>query len=309
MSEGPGFFSRLKKGLSRSANSLAGGISDLFNKRKLDEAALAELEDLLIAADLGPAVAARVTAGLAKDKFDKEISDAEVRQALADVVAEILGPLAQPLRIEARNGPHVILVVGVNGTGKTTTIGKIAGQLTAAGKTVVLGAADTFRAAAIEQLEIWGERANATVVRRDVGADPAAVAFETMQRAREEGADVVIIDTAGRLQNKAGLMDELAKIVRVIAKQDETAPHDTLLVLDATTGQNALNQIEVFADVCNVSGLAMTKLDGTARGGVLVAAADKFALPVHFIGLGEGIEDLQPFNAADFSRVLAGLAD
>lgn len=307
MSDKPGFFGRLKQGLSRSASSLTDGISDLFRKRKLDDAALEELEDLLISADLGPAVAARVTAGLAKDKFDKEISDEEVRQALADVVSEILKPLAKPLQINDGATPHVILVVGVNGTGKTTTIGKIAHQLTTAGKTVVLGAADTFRAAAIEQLEVWGERANATVVRRDVGADPAAVAFETMQRAREDDADVVIIDTAGRLQNKTNLMDELAKVVRVIGKQDETAPHDTLLVLDATTGQNALNQIEVFRDVCNVSGLAMTKLDGTARGGVLVAAADRFALPIHYVGVGEAIDDLQSFDAADFSRALAGL--
>ena len=283
------------------------GISDLFRKRKLDDAALGELEDILISADLGPAVAAKVTTSLAKDKFDKEVSDEEVRQALADVVAEILLPLAIPLQIDDGHAPHVILVVGVNGTGKTTTIGKIAWQLTQAGKTVVLGAADTFRAAAIEQLEVWGERANATVVRRDVGTDPAAVAYEAMQRARDDGADVLIIDTAGRLQNKANLMDELAKVVRVIGKQDETAPHDTLLVLDATTGQNALNQIEVFREVCNVSGLAMTKLDGTARGGMLVAAADRFAMPVHFVGVGEGIDDLQSFDAADFSRALAGL--
>lgn len=307
MSDKPGFFGRLKQGLSRSASNLTDGISDLFRKRKLDDAALEELEDILISADLGPAVAAKVTTSLAKDKFDKEVSDEEVRQALADVVAEILLPLAIPLQIDDGHAPHVILVVGVNGTGKTTTIGKIAWQLTQAGKTVVLGAADTFRAAAIEQLEVWGERANATVVRRDVGTDPAAVAYEAMQRARDDGADVVIIDTAGRLQNKANLMDELAKVVRVIGKQDETAPHDTLLVLDATTGQNALNQIEVFREVCNVSGLAMTKLDGTARGGMLVAAADRFAMPVHFVGVGEGIDDLQSFDAADFSRALAGL--
>jgi fused signal recognition particle receptor len=307
MSDRKGFIGRIRQGLSRSANALSGGISDLFRKRKLDDAALEELEDLLISADLGPTVAARVTARLAQDKFDKEVSDEEVRQTLAGVVADILTPVEAPLHIDEGNAPHVILVVGVNGTGKTTTIGKIAQQLTNAGKSVVLGAADTFRAAAIEQLEIWGQRAGATVTSRDVGSDPAAVAFETMERARADGADVVIIDTAGRLQNKAGLMDELAKIVRVIGKQDESAPHDTLLVLDATTGQNALNQIEVFREVCNVTGLAMTKLDGTARGGVLVAAAEKFSMPVHFIGVGEGADDLRPFDADAFARALAGL--
>jgi fused signal recognition particle receptor len=309
MSEKPGFFARLKAGLSRTAGSLSQNITGLFGKRRLDAAALEELEDLLITADLGPVVAAKVTGRLAESRFDKEVSDAEIRQALAEVVEETLTPVARPLNIDPANRPHVILVVGVNGTGKTTTIGKMAAHLQAAGKRVMLAAADTFRAAAIEQLEVWGQRSCAAVVRRDVGADPAAVAYEAMERARAEGIDVLFIDTAGRLQNKADLMAELAKIVRVIGKQDESAPHDVLLVLDATTGQNALRQVEVFTEVARVSGLAMTKLDGTARGGVLVAVAEKFGLPVHFVGVGESLEDLQPFEADAFARALAGLED
>ncbi|MDP6344145.1 MAG: signal recognition particle-docking protein FtsY [Alphaproteobacteria bacterium] len=303
----PGLFLRLKAGLNRTATSLGDGVSALFNKRKLDHAALEDLQDLLIAADLGPAVAARVTEKLAAERFDKEISEQEVRSALSDVVVDILAPVERPLRIDAEHRPHVVLVVGVNGTGKTTTIGKIAKGLRDQGKSVVLAAGDTFRAAAIEQLEIWGERAGAIVVRREVGADPAAVAYEGLERARAEAADVLLVDTAGRLQNKADLMDELAKVVRVLGKLDGTAPHDCLLVLDATTGQNALRQVEVFGEVCDVSGLAMTKLDGTARGGVLVAVAERFGLPVHFIGVGEGIDDLQPFGARDFARAVAGL--
>ena len=306
MSEGkPGLFSRLKAGLSRTANNVTSGVTAVFTKRKLDAAALEELEDLLIAADLGPAVANRVSGRLA-DRFDREVDETEIKAALADVVTEILEPVAKPLVIDGAKRPHVILVVGVNGTGKTTTIGKIAHNLAADGKTVVLAAADTFRAAAIEQLEIWGQRTGATVVRRDVGADPAAVAYEGLHQAQAEGADVLLVDTAGRLQNKTNLMDELAKVVRVLGKLDADAPHDCLLVLDATTGQNALRQVEVFAEVCNVTGLAMTKLDGTARGGVLVALAERFALPVHFIGIGEGIDDLQPFEAEDFARAIAG---
>ena len=305
----PGLFSRLKAGLSRTAGNFTTNLSSVFTKRKLDAAALEELEDLLIAADLGPAVAARVSGKLAADRFDKEISEDEIKSALAGVVTEILEPVARPLAIDQANRPQVILVVGVNGTGKTTTIGKIAHNLRSEGKSVVMAAADTFRAAAIEQLEIWGQRTGSTVVRRDAGADPAAVAYEGLQQAQAMGADVLLVDTAGRLQNKANLMDELAKVVRVLGKLDENAPHDCLLVLDATTGQNALRQVEVFAEVCNVTGLAMTKLDGTARGGVLVAVAERFALPVHFIGIGEGIDDLQPFAAADFARAVAGLND
>ena len=308
MSEGKtGLFARLKAGLNRTAGSIGASLTTVFTKRKLDAAALEELEDLLIAADLGPAVAARVSGKLAADRFDKEVSEDEIKTALAGVVTEILEPVAKPLSLDGGNRPHVILVVGVNGTGKTTTIGKIAHNLQAQGKSVVMAAADTFRAAAIEQLEIWGQRTGATVVRRDVGADPAAVAYEGMRLAQDQNADVLLVDTAGRLQNKATLMDELAKIVRVLGKLDEEAPHDCLLVIDATTGQNALRQVEVFSEVCNVTGLAMTKLDGTARGGVLVAVAERFALPVHFIGIGEGIEDLQPFAAADFARAVAGL--
>ena len=303
----PRLFARLKTGLNRTVGNIGNSLTAAFTKRKLDSAALEELEDLLIAADLGPTIAASVSGKLAEDRFDKEICEDEIKSALADVVANILLPVAHPLRIDAENRPHVILVVGVNGTGKTTTIGKIAHNLTSDGKSVVLAAADTFRAAAIDQLQIWGERAGATVVRRDVGADPAAVAYEGLQTAQARNADVLLVDTAGRLQNKSNLMDELAKVARVLDKLDEGAPHDCLLVLDATTGQNVLQQVEVFSKVCNVSGLVMTKLDGTARGGVLVAVAERFSLPVHYIGIGEGIDDLQPFAAREFARAVTGL--
>ena len=303
----PRLFARLKTGLNRTVGNIGNSLTAAFTKRKLDSAALEELEDLLIAADLGPTIAASVSGKLAEDRFDKEICEDEIKSALADVVADILLPVAHPLRIDAENRPHVILVVGVNGTGKTTTIGKIAHNLTSDGKSVVLAAADTFRAAAIDQLQIWGERAGATVVRRDVGTDPAAVAYEGLQTAQARNADVLLVDTAGRLQNKSNLMDELAKVARVLDKLDEGAPPDCLLVLDATTGQNVLQQVEVFSKVCNVSGLVMTKLDGTARGGVLVAVAERFSLPVHYIGIGEGIDDLQPFAAREFARAVTGL--
>ena len=305
--DNPRLFARLKTGLNRTAGNIGNSLTAAFTKRKLDSAALEELEDLLIAADLGPTIAASVSGKLAEDRFDKEICEDEIKSALADVVADILLPVAHPLRIDAENRPHVILVVGVNGTGKTTTIGKIAHNLTSDGKSVVLAAADTFRAAAIDQLQNWGERAGATVVRRDVGTDPAAVAYEGLQTAQARNADVLLVDTAGRLQNKSNLMDELAKVARVLDKLDEGAPHDCLLVLDATTGQNVLQQVEVFSKVCNVSGLVMTKLDGTARGGVLVAVAERFSLPVHYIGIGEGIDDLQPFAAREFARAVTGL--
>lgn len=305
MSEGRGgWFAKLRQGLSRSAGSIADNITGLFARRKLDQAALNELEDLLIAADLGPVVASEVTGRLADSKFDKEVTDEDVRKALSDVVVEILEPVARPLTIDPRNRPHVILVVGVNGTGKTTTIGKIAKQLKDDGLNVMLAAGDTFRAAAIEQLQVWGERADAPVVAQGVGADPAATAFDALNRAREENYDVLLIDTAGRLQNKKDLMAELVKVSRVVGKLDASAPHDVLLVLDATTGQNALNQVDVFREVCDVTGLVMTKLDGTARGGVLVAVAKRTGLPVHFIGVGEGVDDLQPFNAGEFARAL-----
>ena len=303
----PRLFARLKTGLNRTVGNIGNSLTAAFTKRKLDSAALEELEDLLIAADLGPTIAASVSGKLAEDRFDKEICEDEIKSALTDVVADILLSVAHPLRIDAENRPHVILVVGVNGTGKTTTIGKIAHNLTSDGKSVVLAAADTFRAAAIDQLQIWGERAGATVVRRDVGTDPAAVAYEGLQTAQARNADVLLVDTAGRLQNKSNLMDELAKVARVLDKLDEGAPHDCLLVLDATTGQNVLQQVEVFSKVCNVSGLVMTKLDGTARGGVLVAVAERFSLPVHYIGIGEGIDDLQPFAAREFARAVTGL--
>ena len=298
---------RLRAGLRRSAGSLGQDLGNLFARRRLDEAALEELEELLIAADLGPRAAGEVAERLRRQRFEAEVGPQEIRTALAEVVAGILEPVARPLNIDPTNRPHVILVVGVNGSGKTTTIGKMARHLVETGQRVVIAAADTFRAAAIEQLQIWGQRGGAEVVAREVGGDAAAVAFEALERARAAVADVLLIDTAGRLQNKEHLMAELAKIVRVVRKLEPEAPHDVLLVLDATTGQNALNQVEVFRDVAEVSGLAMTKLDGTARGGVLVALAARFGLPVHFIGVGEGVDDLQPFEPGEFARALVGL--
>ncbi|GAB4529548.1 MAG: hypothetical protein Kow00133_18330 [Amphiplicatus sp.] len=302
-----GIFARLRDGLSKSSQKLSEGVASIFAKRRLDDETLEELEDLLIGADLGVAAAARATEALARDRFDKEVSEQEVKEALAGVVAASLAPFEKPLVVDRARRPHVILVAGVNGAGKTTTIGKLAAKLRANGLSVMLAAGDTFRAAAIEQLQIWGERTGAPVVARAVGADAAGLAFDALKRAQAEGTDVLIIDTAGRLQNRRELMDELAKLVRVLRKLDPQAPHDSLLVLDATVGQNALNQVEVFREVADVTGLVMTKLDGTAKGGVLVALADKFALPVHFIGVGEGVEDLQPFSARAFARALAGL--
>jgi len=302
-----GWFSRLKEGLAKSSSKLTDGITGIFTKRKLDDEALEELEELLITADLGPATAAKVTAELARTRFGKEITPDEVKASLATEIAKILGPVAQPLVIDPDLKPHVILVVGVNGTGKTTTIGKLARQFRAEGKTVMLAAGDTFRAAAVSQLKIWGERTGCEVIARDTGADAAGLAYDAVERARAAGVDVLLIDTAGRLQNKAGLMDELRKIVRVIKKVDETAPHTTLLTLDATTGQNAHSQVEIFRDMTNVNGLILTKLDGSARGGVLVSLAEKFKLPVHAIGVGEGVHDLRPFDADAFAKSLMGL--
>jgi fused signal recognition particle receptor len=303
------FFSRLTEGLSKSSNRLTEGVASIFTKRKLDDETLDELEELLIASDLGVAPAARVREALAAGRYDKEISDREVRAALADVVGATLSPLERPLVIDRTRKPHVILMTGVNGTGKTTTIGKLAAKYKAEGLSVMVAAGDTFRAAAIEQLAAWAKRAGAAIVAREAGADAAGLAYEALSRAKTEGADVLIIDTAGRLQNKRELMDELAKIVRVLRKLDETAPHDTLLVLDATVGQNALSQAEAFREIAGVTGLVMTKLDGTARGGVLVALGDKFKLPIHYVGVGEGVDDLQPFRAAEFARALAGVGD
>ncbi|WP_417494991.1 signal recognition particle-docking protein FtsY [Maricaulis sp.] len=302
-----GFFSRLVSGLSKSSSKLGESVTAIFTKRKLDREALDELEDLLIASDLGTAAALRVTDRLARDRFDKEISDEEVRETLAEVISETLQPLEKPLQLTGTDGPHVILFVGVNGSGKTTTLGKIAVKLKREGRDPILVAGDTFRAAAIEQVSVWGERAKSPVIKREIGADAAGLAFDALEQAEREGRDTVLIDTAGRLQNKAELMDELRKIVRVIRKKNPSAPHETVLVLDGTVGSNAVSQAQAFLDAAQITGLVMTKLDGTAKGGALVQVAEKFQLPIHYIGIGEGEDDLQAFNARDFSRALAGL--
>lgn len=298
---------RLKSGLARSSGALSEGIAAIFTRRKLDAAAIADLEDMLVRSDLGTETAERIVATLRASRYDKEITDEEVKQVLADEIGKTLSAVARPFVINAALKPHVVLVVGVNGTGKTTTIGKLAAKLRGEGKTVVLAAGDTFRAAAIEQLKIWGARSGATVVAGEQGTDAAGLAFDALKAAKVTGADVLIIDTAGRLQNKDALMAELEKVIRVIQKLDPTAPHSVLLTLDATTGQNALQQVEIFGRRAGVTGLVMTKLDGTARGGILVAIASKYALPVHFIGVGEGVDELEPFAADDFARALAGL--
>ena len=304
---GRGLLARLKAGLRRTSNSLTSGIGAIFTGRRLDEAALEELEELLIAGDLGAATAAELTAALAQQRFGAEVTAIEVRRALADQIADLLAPVEGALAIDDDAKPHVILVAGVNGTGKTTTIGKLAQSLSREGRRVMLVAGDTFRAAAVEQLTIWGERAGAPVVARPDGGDPAGLAFDALERARAEGIDVLLIDTAGRLQNKAHLMAELQKIDRVLKKLDPRAPHSRLLVLDATTGQNALNQVDVFREAIAVDGLVMTKLDGTAKGGVLVALAQRFGVPVVALGIGEGIDDLRPFEARAFATALMGL--
>lgn len=307
VTEKKGWFGRLKQGLSRSAEKLTGGITGLFTKAKLDEETLEDLEEWLIASDLGVATSAEVCDRLRRERYEKDISAEEVRQVLAETVVEVLEPVAKPLEINRSLKPQVVLVVGVNGSGKTTTIAKLASLYQEQGLKVMLAAGDTFRAAAVEQLQVWGDRINAPVITTKVGGDSAGLAYGALEKAKAEGYDLLLIDTAGRLQNKSHLMDELAKIRRVIGKLDADAPHDTLLVLDATTGQNALNQIEVFRDVAGVTGLVMTKLDGTARGGVLVAAAEKFKLPIHAIGVGEKIGDLRPFDPNNFARALVGL--
>ena len=300
---------RLTDGLSRTSSALTTGITDLFTKRKLDAGTLEDLEDILIQADLGIATATRVAKAVGEGRYDKQIAPEEVKAILAREVEAILGPVAHPLVVDASRKPFVILMVGVNGSGKTTTIGKLAAKFRAEGKSVMLAAGDTFRAAAIEQLKVWGQRTGCEVVSGNQGADAAGLAFEALQKAKAAGTDILLVDTAGRLQNKTGLMDELAKVVRVIRKLDPQAPHAALLVLDATVGQNALSQVEAFRETAGVTGLVMTKLDGTARGGILVALAEKFALPVHFIGVGEGVEDLEPFSARDFARAVAGLGE
>jgi fused signal recognition particle receptor len=300
-----GWFARLTSGLSKTSSKLAEGITGVFTKRKLDAETLGDLEDVLIQADLGVETATRITALLSKNRLDKSITPEEVRAVLAAEVERVLAPVAKPLVIDGSHKPHVILVVGVNGGGKTTTIGKLASQYHSEGRKVVLAAGDTFRAAAIDQLKVWGERTSAIVISGKVGADSSGLAYDAMQQAREQSADVLIVDTAGRLQNKKALMEELEKVIRVIRKSDASAPHDVILVLDATTGQNAMSQVDVFRDRAGVTGLVMTKLDGTARGGILVAIAAKHGLPVHAIGVGEGVDDLQSFNASEFARAIA----
>ena len=307
--EPKGWFAKLRAGLSRSSEKLGDGLAAVFTRSKLDDAMLLEIEEALIGADLGPVMAARITAKLSAEKYDMAVTEAEVRAVVADEIERVLAPVARPLEVTAFPRPHTILVVGVNGSGKTTTIAKLAHLFQEQDYRVMLAAGDTFRAAAIEQLQIWGGRIDAPVIASKVGADAAGLAFEALDKARASGRDVLIIDTAGRLQNKSGLMDELAKIKRVMKKLMLSAPHDVVLVLDATTGQNALNQIEVFQEVAGVTGLVMTKLDGTARGGVLVAAAERFKLPIHAVGVGETIDDLRPFNARAFANALAGVKE
>ena len=302
----PGFFARLKAGLSKSAGALGGNIAGIFTDRKLDASTIAELEDALVRADLGAGLSHRVGEAIAQNRYDQNISDWDLRIILANELGRILKASEKPLVIDRSKGPFVVLVAGVNGTGKTTTIGKIANRLKKDGLKIVLAAGDTFRAAAIEQLQVWGQRTGSEVVAREAGGDAAGLAYDALARAREQKADVLLIDTAGRLQNKAGLMAELEKIVRVIKKLDPSAPHAVLLVLDATTGQNAISQVEAFKAIVPLTGLVMTKLDGTAKGGILVALADRFGLPVHFIGVGEDASDLQPFDAQAFANALTG---
>ncbi|MDE8345730.1 MAG: signal recognition particle-docking protein FtsY [Acidocella sp.] len=300
------FFARLKSGLSRSAARLTGGITATLTKRKLDDAALEALEDELIAADLGPSVAARIIAKFRSTRFGREVTDAEVRETLAAEIAQILSPVARPLVPDNTKKPFVILMTGVNGAGKTTTIGKLALLYKEAGLTPMLAAGDTFRAAAVEQLQIWATRAGADIVTAPPNSDPASLAHEALARARKQGADILLIDTAGRLHNKSALMEDLRKIIRVLRKQDPTAPHAVLLTLDATTGQNALSQVGIFRDMVDLTGLIVTKLDGSARGGIVVALAERFGLPIHAVGTGEQINDLRPFDAAEFARALVG---
>ena len=301
------WFSRLKEGLSASSDKVVSGITGIFTEKRLDEETLEQLEDLLISSDLGVNVASRLIKTLSEHKFDKQVSDREVRETFAKDIELILEPVAKPILIEQSLKPHVILVCGVNGSGKTTTIGKLAQQWKAEGKSVCLAAGDTFRAAAIEQLKVWGERTQTPVIIQPQGTDPAAVAYDAVKKSIDDNHDVLIIDTAGRLQNRAELMDELAKIVRVIQKTLPEAPHNCLLVLDGTVGQNAHSQVATFKEMVNVTGLIVTKLDGSARGGIIVALAEKFALPVHAVGVGEAIEDLRAFDPKIFAQSLMGL--
>ena len=305
-SAGAGFFQRLKTGLARTATTLSGGLTGILTREKLDAETLHGIEEALIRADVGAALAHQIAEEVGRDRYDADISPYEIRILLADAIAKVLQPSVQPFVIDHTKKPYVVLVAGVNGTGKTTTIGKLAAKFRAHGMKVWLAAGDTFRAAAIDQLKIWGERAGAQVIAREPGADAAGLAFDALSEARKAKADVLLIDTAGRLQNKAGLMAELEKIARVLKKLDASAPHAALLVLDATTGQNALSQVEAFKAAVPLTGLIMTKLDGTAKGGILVALAERFGLPIHFIGVGEGLDDLQIFDAHAFAKALTG---
>jgi fused signal recognition particle receptor len=302
------WWSRLSGGLAKTSQSISQGVADVFTKRKLDALTLEELEDVLVRADLGVGAATRITKAVGQARYEKNIAPEEVRRILAQEVESVLSPVAKPFDIDEMKKPFVVLVVGVNGSGKTTTIAKLASKWTAEGKKVMLAAGDTFRAAAVEQLRVWGERFGAEVVSGPEGSDAASLAFDAVKLAKQNGADVVLMDTAGRLQNRVELMAELEKIVRVIKKAEPEAPHAVLLVLDATVGQNALQQVEVFERIAGVTGIVMTKLDGTARGGILVAIAEAYRLPIHFIGVGEGADDLEPFSAGEFARAIAGLS-
>jgi fused signal recognition particle receptor len=302
------WFGRLRVGLSRSTARLTDGLTGLFVKRRLDDEALEELEEALITADLGVAAAQRIVAGFRSTRFGKEVTDQEVKEALAEEIGAILAPVAKPLELDGGHRPHVVLVVGVNGTGKTTTIAKLGQQWRSRGRSVTFVAGDTFRAAAVEQLQIWGSRTGCEVVApAKQGADAAGLAFDALKQARDKGTEILLVDTAGRLHNKTALMEELRKVVRVMQRIDPTAPHSVLLVLDATTGQNATQQCKVFSEMVNVTGLVVTKLDGSAKGGVVVALAQEFGIPVHAVGVGEKAADLRPFSARDFSRSLLGL--
>lgn len=307
--EKKGWFSRLTSGLAKSSSKLTEGITSIFTKSKLDDEALQDLEDLLIQSDLGVATAMKITDELSSSRYDKEITGEEVREILSKEISSILTPVAQPLVVSDDNKPHILLMVGVNGAGKTTSIGKLAKKFSTEGKSVMLAAGDTFRAAAVDQLKVWSERTGAEFVSGQIGADASGLVYDALEKAKAQQTDILMIDTAGRLQNKSDLMAELEKIVRVIKKFDPTGPHDVLLTLDATTGQNALNQVEIFQKIAGVTGLIMTKLDGTARGGILVAIAEKYKLPIHAIGVGESIEDMQAFNPSDFAKAIAGITE
>ncbi len=308
MGQKSGWFGRLKEGLTRTSGNLSRGITEVFSRPKIDHATLDDLEDLLIQTDIGTPLAWRITEAAGKTR-ERGITARGVRDLVAGEVAKTLVPVAKPLVVDAAKKPFVILMVGVNGSGKTTTIGKLASKFAAEGKRVAIAAGDTFRAAAVEQLAVWAQRSRAMFIKGEPGADAAGLAYEALEAAKKAGTDVLLIDTAGRLQNRGELMAELAKIVRVLKKLDAEAPHATLLVLDATVGQNAVSQVEIFAKTAGVTGLVMTKLDGTARGGILVAIAEKFGMPIHFVGVGEGIDDLEPFAAEDFARALVGMEE